>query len=1114
MIFRSLLIQGFKSFVDKTLIEFPSGITAIVGPNGSGKSNIMDALRWVFGEQRASELRGGDMEDVIFAGSEARRASGFAEVGLTLSDLPTEITHKWGTFQDVTVTRKIYRSGEREYFINNRKCRLKDIKDIFFDTGLGARSISIIEQERVTKIVNSSPEELRYFLEETAGVIRYKERKKEAEARLRQTRDNLNRIEDILAVLAGDMQRLSAQVEQVLAYRELRDQKSTFEKAFFCVIYNQYVKERTELDNKLELARDAAMELTGQQQAQINEETALQRERLVLTDMLKDLRKEYERCKDSLAAAEGDIRQYEANIASAAQQREQLAIDIQAADSRIEDMNKRLLALSEAIQDVFDMVSDFEDRVEDYSAELAEHKAMQERIQDENKRHNKRWLEISQRATELSNKINLANAALNNQQAAVARLQREQAEMLDEGGTLDKRIDEAKQQATALEADKDRLVGWQKELETQLTAKEAELQAAAEQQSTMNIALQTAISRIELIEADMEARMSTGASSIIADYDGEPYSKLVKLSEGQYLQYADLYVFQDAHRAAILDRITNEDISLRFIFAADLPTLQNATPLAHISGCLYCEGRIYRAIGGDDPALAILNLEKTLEAEQQKLAKLQTERDKTMEAVQELQAELDEQEALAEANAGRLQEAELEWHTVKNQLGHLEDLKAKIARNASVLDKELALAKQEVASAKQAIAELETKQTQMEHAIAKAEEERAIIEEKTEAITERIEELREEHAAANRELAKYGERKSALQAEKAQLNTDKADAKATQDALKTRLERLADVQVAEWQTLLAEAGERKATSTKAALVFADEIKEAERKLLEADDKLVALRAELAKLRESLHGMDIANTEYVNKRDTIHKNIGEIHMQVQALYNVDINTIYRDIAKDAPSKTRIQEMIANTERSIEELGPLNMAAEAEYEEKGSQLAKQNAQKEDIEKGIDDLNALIGEIDESTAQLFSDTFNAVRQNFVEVFTRFFGSGSAELRLSDPEDLLNTGVELYINPPGKKVNNKNLLSGGEKALAALTFLFALFLQKPTPFCFLDEVDAPLDDANAARFIAMVRSLSDKTQFVIITHKHQTMAAADSLYGVTMQEGGVSAMLSVELM
>jgi chromosome segregation protein len=291
------------------------------------------------------------------------------------------------------------------------------------------------------------------------------------------------------------------------------------------------------------------------------------------------------------------------------------------------------------------------------------------------------------------------------------------------------------------------------------------------------------------------------------------------------------------------------------------------------------------------------------------------------------------------------------------------------------------------------------------------------------------------------------------------------------------------------------------------------LKEAERAYIATEEQLTTLRAELTKLTGSLHTIDIANAEYRNKLDTVLANMAEVAKQVETLYNIDIEGIYRDIAKDAPSKTRIQEMIANTNERIEALGGLNMVAEAEYEAKSEQLEKLNTQKVDIEQAIVDLSALITEIDDNTAQLFADTFVAVQRNFADVFKRFFGSGHAELRLSEPADMLNTGVELYINPPGKRVSNKNLLSGGEKALAALTFLFALFLQKPTPFCFLDEVDAPLDDANAARFIAMVRALSSQTQFVIITHKHQTMAAVDSLYGVTMQEAGVSTLLSVEL-
>ena len=1112
-------MQGFKSFIEKTIIDFPVGITAIVGPNGSGKSNIMDAMRWVFGEQRASELRGGEMDDIIFAGSEKRRPASFAEVALTIGDLPAEISGKWGTFSEITVTRKIYRNGEREYLINGKRCRLKDIRDIFYDTGLGTRSISIIEQERVTKIVNSTPEELRYFLEETAGVIRYKERKKDAEIRLKQAYDNLSRINDILSVMSAGLERLSAQTEQVKRYRELKSAKEEYEKALICVSYAKLFKDKEQYLKTVSAYRDEIAALVTENQSRIELEMSVQNKLDLSRGKLKEQRKVYDLTKETLTKAEGDIVRIDSNIGLAAKQEEQIAEDLKKSALRKDEISKRIEDIKTSLDDVKKVCDELSEKTQERLNSASEHKSMVESAQDELKRIKRKDVELIQQLTDCSNRLNLKNAEIISHKNSTVRLKREREELSQESSAFALRFERGKAELTALES---ALVELKKSAVLSFNAlqeRDQELNDLQKQRSAKEVKLNTIDSQINYLQNEINSKAAGGAQGreFIKRFGGELFTDAA-LDDDAFLLYGDIILFSDETRELLLNELSGADISLRFVFKSDTPALQNGSDILKVGECLYRQGVIYRKIGSDDPQMELMRLQQNLQNEQKVKETVFTEIKGNDERIAAVGAQVEALRNDYQKKSDSIKSSELNYSSMLTNVAHLEEQKQRMGRNIAVIEKEISFALDSAAFAEKEAEELRKRQVTLTEKQKELDAERSSFERKAEDLAGRLEKTRDEHAALSRELAKYSERKSALESESVRYKSEINEILSSIENLNERINKLAETRSGEWKQERETAVVRKSDASKQIILISDSIRVIESEQIEAEGSLAELRAALHGINNALHEIDKKLSDQLGKAEGVKAEMDELARRLFDCCGEDIDLVWQVYANKGVGARKLQDEINTVTAEIDALGPLNMAAEEEYETENRKYNEQNLQRRDIERSIESINDLISEIDDNSVQLFMETFKAVSGNFIAVFERFFGkggssSGYAELRLTEPENLLTTGVELSLTPPGKKINNKNLLSGGEKALAALTLLFALFLQKPTPFCFLDEVDAPLDDANVARFIDMVHSLADSTQFVIITHKYQTMAAADSLYGVTMQEGGVSSMLSVEL-
>lgn len=1118
MKFNKLYLHGFKSFVDKTTVDFPDGITAIVGPNGSGKSNIMDAVRWVFGEQNAKELRGADMEDIVFNGSQKRKAAGFAEVGLTLSDIEESVAAKYGTFSEITITRKFYKTGEREYYINNRKCRLKDIKDIFMDTGLGARSISIIEQGKVDKIINASPEELRFFLEETAGVTKFKDKKKEAERRLQQTRDNLDRVTDIIEEIVTQMQSLSSQVEQLKIYEELQANFKTLERSYLCTSYYIKAQDSSRLSSFL-IDKKKTLESYLAKYAELarleNISNNDYKEQQSVYESLQEKRIENATLK---ANVEGDIKALETKILSSDDIKAGLILNINQEKEKLSKSADEIEVLTDELDTARDALEFVSDKLEELTDIIDDITNQKEMLDDEFQEADSFYLEYTGIITSKRNELIRIESSYEHAVQDVRRLEYEQK-------ALEKSLNEITTKKTTfqqeLESIQFKMMQDEKNLQTaKEKTKEYQNQYNKEQDDILSLQaeIKSLENNIAFFQEQLEAASSFNDETLILKpyMEGLLIDLLADLEHKHLVDIGDVLILKDDSKNEVFEKISELKSSVRFTFKSDVEKIRHYLTnnyVEEISGNIFLNNHIYKKAGQEDKGYQIVSLkENILESE--------TKKDKTGLEIFEKEkiigyitnnlekSKNQEQELQSAYNLSRDEflKKETEFKSIFQEEERTSKRKETIDKEIDVANNNIAESSNKVNNLKNDIENISQKQIELE-------DKRVILEEKLENIKDNLEEKKSEQTEIKIQYAQKEEKVNSLKRELESKRGIKNEVTSNIEKYEKRLEQLLKVDAINWNTELEELKEKLIYLEKEVLSCEEEVKDSALKLEEMREKIDSIRKEA----------DEINTEIKTVDDDVRKNELELAgvtsvleasaTQYMEKYGQDIKEEYLIHAEKEREPRRIKEEMNKIENKLDELGPINLNALNDYKESEERYTFLTDQRSDLEGSIDDINAFINETDEATVRMFQETYNSVKDKFVEVFHILFGNGEAELKLTDPDNMLTSGVEIYIQPPGKKLQHMGLLSGGEKALTAMTLLFALFLQKPTPFCFLDEVDAPLDDANVERYVGMVKALSERTQFILITHNHNTMSIADSIYGVAMQEYGVSTILSVTL-
>ena len=1118
MKFNKLYLHGFKSFVDKTTVDFPDGITAIVGPNGSGKSNIMDAVRWVFGEQNAKELRGADMEDIVFNGSQKRKPAGFAEVGLTLSDIDEAVAAKYGTFSEITITRKFYKTGEREYYINNRKCRLKDIKDIFMDTGLGARSISIIEQGKVDKIINASPEELRFFLEETAGVTKFKDKKREAERRLQQTRDNLDRVTDIIEEIVTQMQSLSSQVEQLIIYEELQTNFKRLEQSYLCTSYYLKAEDASKIKSKL-------IEQKKRLESMLTEYADIVRVENLSNNEYKASQEEYEKLQEKRiykatekANIEGDIKALETKILSSDDIKADLAQNIQQEKEKLEILSNEIESLTDELDTARDALEFVEEKLDELNDAIDEMINQKESVEEEFQETDEQYIESTGIITNKRNELIRIESAHEHALQDMKRLEYEQA-------NLEKSIKDLQERKNVFQQELDGLQFSMVQDEENLNnAKEkvAEYLEQYNKEQDKLISLQAEIKSLEnsivFFQEQLEAASSFNEETLIL----KPYMQgllidfIADLEHKLLIDIGDVFIFSDENKDEIFEKVSTLKSSVRFAFRSDVEKIRYYllnTQVDEVFENIFLSKNIYKKAGQEDKGYQIVSLkDNILQAE--------TSKDKAGLEVFEIEKIMGYIQNNLEKSKQHQEEMQNLYNTSRdNYLKKETEFKSilleeeRIIKRKDIIDKEIELASKNINDNAEKINRIKEDIEIISSQQVELEDKRSILEEKLETLKDNLDDKKSEQMEVKIQFAQKDEKAQFLKKDLESKRHSKESITKNLNTLEQRLEQLLTVDALNWNNELAALKEKLNEITKDTLTCEEEVKNAAVKLEEMRDRIDELRKNAENINSSIKELDDEVRKYELDLAGVTSVLEASAVTYMDKYGIDISADYLSHAEKDKEPRRIKEEMNRIENKLDELGPINLNAMNDYKEAEERYKFLTEQRSDLEGSIDDINSFINETDEATVRMFEETFNSVKGKFVEVFHILFGNGEAELKLTDPDNMLTSGVEIYIQPPGKKLQHMGLLSGGEKALTAMTLLFALFLQKPTPFCFLDEVDAPLDDANVERYVGMVKALSDKTQFILITHNHNTMSIADSIYGVAMQEYGVSTILSVTL-
>jgi len=1169
-------IVGFKSFCDRQELSFEGGVTGIVGPNGCGKSNISDAISWVLGEQSAKSLRGASMEDVIFAGSQSRQPVGMAEVNLRVSGLNGNSPD--GS-PECVVTRRLYRNGDSEYLMNGQTCRLRDIHELFMDTGLGSKAYSIIEQGKIGLILSTKPADRRALIEEAAGITKYRARRRQTSLKLDAAQQNLLRVNDIIHEVERQLESLRRQAGKARRYRALREEMQGVERIVFgrrfldleeqaSVLAGRHAaeseresaatialeSEEAQMEvrrhalydaegrlsevrgrlNELTLAVDRHQGRSGYCKEQIGETDGraedarreageLEAKVSPLAAALEERRHGEKRLHDELRTAEEEARNAEAALHESSARQAALEAEQEAAREGQVSTLGRIAALENARASVSGSAERASADLLKLAAETEELERDRARVAELREAAFARGREAEDRLTSLGREREAARAG-----SAEARS--------EAGGHA--------REAEALQSERDSLAGRRSSLEEMVATHSAfdegvrALLARPEGIDVRGVVadcLEADSTHERAVEAFLGERLQAVLVPDVAEaVRGVRFLESSGAGRGAFLPLAsagtrpdyeplEAIAAQEPKARGLLSRLYRVSGPLAAQIRAAMPeavvvdTLEDAFDVILRHGLLPCATLAGETVRGGmvEGGRAVKGL-LAPRREIREITARQAEVDVLLQSAREREAAA---AARADAAAGearsleeRIHAAEKDLVAVRHDLAAAEEEWSRLQRKAAVLDTERGQAQQERGAAAVRLAEIE-------QALVTAESERARGSERLAAVGLAVAEARSSaeaaqgrSAEARARTAALAERAQAAQAEGRRLAEDHEELLRRIAAARTRGEEMEarrrelEAELAESERLLAEAlADRDRVSGESAV---------------AEDGVRDLRNEL-------EGRELALKERRREREALRDALGEVEVS-RARTGADLDHLAREChqalgrtaAEAAASLTdeekaaetaALETRIAEIRERLDRMGPVNVLAVEQTQELEERDQFLTVQRQDLLDSIAELDAAIRKIDKTSRERFREAFQIINQHFGEIFRQLFGGGTAGLSLIDEEDLLESGIDVMAQPPGKRLQNVMLLSGGEKALTAIALLFAIFQYKPSPFCILDEVDAPLDDANIGRFVRMLEGLKDQTQFVLITHSRKTMEIADQLYGVTMEEPGVSKLVSV---
>lgn len=1175
MYFKKLEIYGFKSFAEKTTLEFEPGVTAVVGPNGCGKSNIADAIKWVLGEQSAKQLRSGEMQDVIFNGTDKTEAVNLAEVSLTLSNqakiLPIE-------YEEVTITRRVFRSGESEYFINKNPVRLKDIAELFMDTGIGTSAYSMMEQGRVDQILSSRPEDRREVFEEAAGITRYKSKKKEALRKLEQTEQNLLRVADIIIEVKRQIGSVERQAQKAKRYREefekLKDlelKKAGFEFKSIASQKDAGLKEYEEIkgrENTFSLKIDAfGGELNAAKQELLKVEENLSQkqnqERWLETEVNTAQNKislnlerveELEKRKISLEKEIASFRQKISDLNLQLENLKSLAVALQEEQitkkALLENKEKHLIELS-------DLIKKSEDEIIKTKKDLLEVAAGQSRFKNEITKLTANIAHISTRQRRLrAEKENVTNEILG--------IDTKSASILNE-------FNQINQEAENLNKQKE-------ELETRKNKIEQELKIITEGVSDNRNKQLSLKSKLELLE-DLKSRyegFSGGVKAILgkdrpSQLKGiiEAVANLIEVSKGYELameaalseRAQDVIVETKSDAQEALDYLSKNNLGqARFI---PLETTKSINPAIKLNNPATLPAAI-NFIKADERYRNILavilkdvfianNLEEAFQVKPQIAGCLVTLKGERVDDYSLSGGSVSRSEnATLIGREGKIKELKEELLNLENALSGLEDKQSSLRTQSEQLQAEIEQKLSKLQEFQINLANKKNEQNNIEQEKKKLNDEILLLDSELEEVLAQLSQFNKTHEGLNENLLQIDQQHLNLQnlitshqdlsaqksrereevlIEIAQIKTEVTslvDKVSEQSKNKENLERLLideglalksrqaetdNCSIRREELLREKGGLEKIITDKNQEKEAvkNEISGLSQKRNEVQKEIEAIENQARKEQKALNELKNVIHQLEMKNNQLDFNQQTLRNRVEQVYKVTLESLPFS-AEENINWEEMDKKINELKDKLEGMGPVNLVAIEEHQELQDRFSFLTQQQDDLTQAKDQLSQAISKINHTTRELFNETFKKIQIEFRNLFKMLFGGGEAELVLVDQENMLESGIEIIARPPGKKLQNITLLSGGEKALTATALLFSFFKIKPSPFCVMDEIDAPLDESNIGRFCLVLQDFVKQSQFIIITHNKKTISIADVMYGITMERSGISKIVSVK--
>ena len=1179
MYLKRIEMQGFKSFADKTVLEFKPGITTVIGPNGSGKSNISDAIRWVLGEQSMKSLRGAKSEDIIFAGTQARKSLGFAEVSIVIDNNDNKLPIE---YSEVTVTRKIYRSGETGYFINKVPCRLKDILELFMDTGIGKDGYSIIGQGKIDEILSNKSEDRRHIFEEAAGIVKYRTRKQESEKKLEQTKLNLLRINDILAEIEANIEPLKLQSDKAKQFLDLREELKSIEVGLFIYNINTY-KEKLE-----QLVKDEDI-IASQKEAEDSKMEALQASKEELRQVVDDITAQIENMQNIGFESSNKIEKINSEIGISNERIQNNSANKQRLEAEILEVKNRIEELKEEQKQKLEKKTNLTSNKEKFEKELAEKET---ELAELSKKLSAKELEIEGKKQivqdNIDKKYELA-AEINTQDVNYENLEKRKKQLKNEIDSVISELDSTRYGKNEIskgfyDIESKRNIAVEN-LEKSVQAKEQNMQKLKQYEEEISKLTYTQRMKqarhqflIEtekekegynktvkslLVACDKDSSLNKGIHGVLANLISveKEYETAIEMCLGQSLQNVVTSTEQDAKkmieylrsnslgRASFLpiasvqgkklDKLTKMDgvigiasdlvkckkeyeqiiLSLlgRTVVVEDMDTaIALAKKDKYSFRIVTLKGDIISSSGSisggsvQTKTVNILGRSREIEDLEKELKKLEKQiADKTAEKEEYASSIGDSIEQTAKLEK-ELQEIEIVYATEKQKMVAVEE-------NITRLENRLAKLKEEVT---------QTEKQKEENRLLKEQKEAEIQE-----LTQQIEELNkviEEFALNNKDNQKYIDD---LNFDITNLKISVTSFDESESSIEEMVERISQDIKNNEQSI-----ENKNQNI---LAITEENTKLEQTITEYNNQIEQIKQEVTnsgtKVEELKQERIAKNEKLVNTENEIQSQFSTLESLKEQIIKLDVKKtkLEQDLQQVVeslwneyeltPNSTEeyqkpnnvatAQKQVNSLRNKIKDLGSINIDSIEEYKKTKERYDFMSEQRLDLENTASKLRKIIGDMTTTMQNQFKEKFELINKNFNEVFTELFNGGKAELILENEENILECGIDIRVQPPGKKLQNMMLLSGGEKAFTAIALLFAILKINPAPFCILDEIEAALDDVNVYRFAEYLKKFCKQTQFLVITHRKGTMEAGDSVYGVTMEENGISKLLSIKL-